>query len=259
MKSSILLAAAVIVATAAPGAAQSPDFRWNGKIAEGETLEIRGVNGSIDATASPDAEAHVVASRKGRRDDPGSVRIEVVEHDDGVTICAIYPTPSGSRRANECRPGGGSNNVRDNDVKVEFTVQVPRGVKLAGVTVNGEIHASGVQSDVHATTVNGDVDVQTSGFANASSVNGDITCRLGDSRLSDDVEFQTVNGSITVEIPEGLNADFHATTVNGGIDSDFPIMVHGKMNPRSLRGSIGDGGPEMRLSTVNGSIRLRKI
>jgi DUF4097 and DUF4098 domain-containing protein YvlB len=125
--------------------------------------------------------------------------------------------------------------------------------------VPGDIRAEGLRADARAETVNGNVDVHTAGFAEASTVNGNITCRLGRSSFEEDVEFETVNGSITIEMPEGLNADFRANTVNGGIDSDFPILVTGKVSRRSLRGSIGEGGPELRLSTVNGSIRLRKI
>lgn len=259
MKRALIVAAAMVAASAAGAAAQSPNFEWQGKVAAGKTLEIRGVNGYIRAKSSRDDAVHVTADRHGRRSEPESVRIEVVEHGGGVTICAVYPTPRGARHENECVPGGGNNNVRHNDVKVDFTVEIPDDVRFTGATVNGDVEAAGLKSDVDASTVNGSVDVETAGLAEASSVNGNITCRVGQSRLAGDVEFQTVNGSITVEMPAGLNADFHAATVNGGIDSDFPITVLGKMNPRSLRGRIGDGGPELRLSTVNGSIRLRKI
>jgi hypothetical protein len=202
---------------------------------------------------------HVEADRHGRRSDPESVRIEVVEHAGGVTICAVYPTPRNARRPNECRPGGGQNNTDRNDVQVDFLVRVPDGVRFAGHTVNGNLEADGLQADVRAETVNGSVQVRTTGFAEASSVNGNITCRLGTSELNDSVEFETVNGSITIEMPDGLDADFRASTVNGSIESDFQILVTGKVSPRSVRGTIGEGGPELRLSTVNGSIRLRKI
>lgn len=252
-----VLAATAALAPAA--AAQAPDFDWRGRIAEGMTLEIRGVNGDVRAVVSDDATARVVAERHGRRSDPTSVRIEVVEHAGGVTVCAVYPAPRNARQENECRPGGGRNSTSRNDVQVDFTVRVPAGVRFAGHTVNGNVNADGLRSDVKAATVNGSVDVRTSGFAEASTVNGNITCRLGRSDFSQDVEFETVNGSITVEMPDGLDADFRANTVNGSIDSDFPILVTGKVSRRSLRGSIGAGGPELRLSTVNGSIRLRKI
>jgi len=258
MKTSLF--ALTLTAAAASGAVgQSSDFDWRGRLQPGQTVEIRGVNGDVRAEAGTDATVRVTADRHGRRDDPSSVRIEVVEHSGGVTICAVYPTPRNARQENECRPGGGKNNTSNNDVQVDFVVQVPANVKFAAHTVNGDIHAEGMRADVRAETVNGSVDVYTSGFAEASTVNGNITCRLGRSSFEEDVEFETVNGSITIEMPEGLNANFRANTVNGGIDSDFPILVTGKVSRRSLRGSIGNGGPELRLSTVNGSIRLRKI
>lgn len=246
-------------AAGAVGAAgQGLDFQWRGDLRQGQTIEIRGVNGEIRARASDDGAVHVEADRHGRRDDPASVRIEVVEHSGGVTICAVYPTPPNSRQENECRPGGGQNKVNRNDVQVDFTVRVPAGVRFDGHSVNGDVEATGIEADVRASTVNGDVDVATQGFAEASTVNGSITCRLGSAAFDEDVEFETVNGSITLEMPEGLNADFRASTVNGSIDSDFDVLVVGKFSPRSLRGRIGNGGPELRLSTVNGSIRLRR-
>jgi hypothetical protein len=254
----MLMTVALAGLTATAAAGQSTDFQWRGTLDRGQTIEIRGVNGDVRAVPSQDGAVHVNADRHGRRDDPMSVRIEVVEHGGGVTICAVYPTPENARRENECRPGGGRNNVHRNDVQVDFTVQVPAGILFEGATVNGELIVDGLDSDVKANTVNGDVDVETAGFAVASTVNGSITCRLGSSQFDDDVEFETVNGSITIEMPEGLNADFRASTVNGSIDSDFPILVTGKVSRRSLRGRIGDGGPELRLSTVNGSIRIRR-
>jgi hypothetical protein len=257
-----LLTLTVLAATAVlagPAAGQATDFQWRGTLAEGRTIEIRGVNGAVRAMPSQDGAVRVEATRQARRSDPGSVNIEVVEHSGGVTICAVYPTPRGARRQNECRPGGGQMSVQNNDVRVEFVVRVPAGVRFAGHTVNGNIRAEGLRSEVKAATVNGSVNVQTTGFAQANTVNGSITCQLGDSQFTSDVNFETVNGSITLEMPAGLNAEFRASTVNGRIDSDFPILVTGQVSRRSLRGTIGSGGPELRVSTVNGSIRLREI
>lgn len=254
-----LLVLALSAVTASSAAAQAASFDWRGRLGPGQTLEIRGVGGDIRALASDDATAQVVADRHGRRSDPTSVRMVVVEHAGGITICAVYPTPPNAREENECRPGGGRNSTGRNDVQVDFTVRVPAGVRFAGHTVNGDVDADGIRADVLAATVNGSVDIQTTGFAEARTVNGNITCRLGRSSFENPVEFETVNGSITIEMPDGLNANFSASTVNGSIDSDFPILVTGKVSRRSLRGAIGSGGPELRLSTVNGSIRLRKI
>src|SRR5262245_57933746 len=109
---------------ALPALATAQDFNWNGRLAAGKTLEIRGINGAIDASGG--GEAEVRATKRARRSDPDSVEIKVIEHAEGVTICAVYPTPRDSARPNECRAGGGGRmNTRDNDVTVNFVVKVP--------------------------------------------------------------------------------------------------------------------------------------
>jgi DUF4097 and DUF4098 domain-containing protein YvlB len=241
-----------------PGAAmqEAQDFRWTGRIESGKTLEIRGVNGEIQVERAAGAEAEVVAHKTARRSDPAEVEIVVVPHEAGVTICAVYPAVDG--RENECEPGGGRNNTRDNDVEVEWTVKVPDGVKLGAHTVNGDVTVRDVGAEVRATTVNGDVDVTTRGVAEATTVNGSIRAALGRSDWTGRMEFTTVNGGITVEMPDGLNATVEASTVNGDIETDFPITVRGRFGSRTLRGTIGEGGRDLELETVNGSIRLVK-
>lgn len=250
------VATAPDVGAVAQEAQEAQDFRWSGRIAAGRTLEIRGVNGAVTVERATGAEAEVVAHKTGRRSDPASVEIVVVPHDGGVTICAVYPPADG--RENECEPGGGRNNTRDNDVEVEWTVKVPDDVKLGAYTVNGDVTVRDVGAEVRAGTVNGDVDVSTRGVAEASTVNGSIRAVLGRGDWTGAMEFSTVNGGITVEVPDGFNATVEASTVNGDIETDFPITVRGRFGARSLRGTIGNGGRDLELETVNGSIRLVK-
>lgn len=250
------LLAGALVSAAAPAAAQTQGDRWEwrGALAAGKTLEVRGINGTIRAEAATDRQAFVTAEKTARRDDPADVRIEVVEHAGGVTICAVYP---GS--GNRCAPGGGRMNVRNNDVEVDFVVRVPAGVLFAGDNVNGSVEATGLSAGVDIATVLGGVTLETSGGdASAETVNGNIraTVRgIGTGAL----RFETVNGSITVALSQGIGAAFEAETVNGGITSDFPITLSGRINPRHMRGQIGQGGRDLRLETVNGSIRLRSL
>ena len=137
------------------GPQESEEFRWSGALRSGQTLEIKGVNGEIKAEGVSGGQAEVVAIKTGRGDDPAEVRIEVVEHEGGVTICAIYPQRSG-KKPYECAPGKGGNiGSEDHDVSVKFTVRVPRGIHLAAQTVNGGIEATAIDGDVRASTVNG--------------------------------------------------------------------------------------------------------
>ena len=251
-----LLTTAAGLALAPRAAAAQGEFHWKGKIAPGKSIEIKGVNGDVRAVAGS-GDVEVTAVKHARRSDPDEVKIEVVPHDDGVTICAVYP--SDGRRENSCDAGeGGHMNVHDNDVTVDFTVRVPAGVRFVGKTVNGEVAAADLSSDVEANTVNGSIRISTAGYAEAQTVNGEIVASLGRATWSDALEFRTVNGGITLDLPAGLSTEVRATTVNGDIQTDFPLMVTGRLGPRRLHGTIGSGGRRLALETVNGSIRLRK-
>jgi DUF4097 and DUF4098 domain-containing protein YvlB len=238
-------------------AATTDDFHWKGKLAEGRTIEIKGVNGDVAAERATGSEVEVVARKHGRRSDAASVEVKVVEHEGGVTICAVYP--SSDDRPNECLPGDkGRMNTRNNDVEVDFTVRVPAGVRFVGRTVNGGIDAIGLPSDAEAYTVNGSVKVTAAGLARAEAVNGSLRAALGKADWTRPLAFRTVNGEIHVTLPASVGADVKAETVNGEISTDFPLTVQGKIGRHKLNGSIGGGGRSLTLQTVNGSIHIER-
>jgi hypothetical protein len=241
-------------ATPAPGRQQN-DWNWHGRIAAGKTLEIRGVNGSITAEPATGNEVVVTATKRARHSDPDDVRIEVLQHEGSVTICAVYPGSS-----NRC----GTDDVyhmstHNNDVEVEFHAQLPSGVAFSGGTVNGSVEVNDLTGPVDANTVNGGVRLETSsGDASAHTVNGSVTAVVHGHGTTP-LRFGTVNGGVTLSVPKDLSADLEAETVNGSIETDFPITVTGRINRRHLDGRIGQGGRSLKIETVNGSIRLRSL
>jgi hypothetical protein len=249
----------LLTGLASTAAAQGGDFHWTGKLAPGQRLEVKGVNGDIRATAATDDQVTVIAHKHARRSDPDDVKIEVVPFQGGVAICAVYPTPRRAREENSCGAGDSyHSNTEDNDVQVDFTVSVPKGVEFDGQTVNGDAEADGLTANVTLATVNGGIQLSTTGYAEARTVNGSIVATMGRADWTGPVEFTTVNGGITLNLPATLNTDVRAETLNGDIDSDFPMTVSGKFGPRRVRATIGTGGRTLELKTVNGSIRLRK-
>ena len=249
----LIPAAALLVAAAAP-AVSAQDFRWHGS---SRSIEIKGVNGEIRAEPSGSNEIDVTAEKRANRDNPDSVRIEVVQSGGGVTICAVYPSRDGAR-PNECAPGdGGRMNVQNNDVQVRFNVRVPAGVVFIGKNVNGNVEATGLNGDVSLNTVNGSVTFSTTGEGRAKTVNGSIRGEMGRVSGADPLEMSTVNGSINLTLPANLSADVKAVTVNGDINSEFPMTVSGRISRRRLEGTIGGGGRQLSFETVNGSITLK--
>ena len=88
-------------------------------------------------------------------------------------------------------------------------------------------------------------------------MNGSV--RAGFEELAHPVSLKSVNGSVTIKLPEPCHASVEAKSVNGAIHCDFPVTLgEGKIRKNSLKGTIGDGGPELRLKTVNGAIHIEK-
>ena len=253
----MILAAAMVAGcgdSTGPGVVQEGD-EWTGQVSVGNTIEIKGVMGDIKAYLTADPEVTVTWIKEGHGDDPSEVLVEVVEHADGVTICAVYPDVPG-RPANECQPGfAGNMSTEDNDVEVNFTVWVPVGVHYAGRTVTGDVEAVEIQGDAYGLTVTGDVNLSTTGIAEATTVTGSINASIGEANWGRDLQFTTVTGSVTVRVPAATNAEVRATTVTGSISSDFGLT---EISQGTARGTIGSGGPMLTLTTVTGSIMLRR-
>ena len=66
-----------VCVTVSHGSAQS-GFQWHGRLAAGQTIEVKGINGDVRAMGSSSADVEVSAARSARRSNPDDVRIEVV-------------------------------------------------------------------------------------------------------------------------------------------------------------------------------------
>lgn len=248
----------VATALAACGDATGPELitsDWEGLIDLGDAIEIKGVNGRIEAFPTNGQSVRVTTTKRGLADDPALVRLEVVTHPGGVTICAVYPSPPGEP-PNECAPGlAGRMNVENNDVEVDFTVLVPEGVDFVARDVNGPVRAEGLLSDSYVYTVNGDATVATSGLGEAMTVNGSVWGSLSLTSWDGEITFATVNGNVTVELPAAVNAHITSSTVNGTLSSEFGGTQSG---PGAISETLGTGGGRLILSAVNGNVRLER-
>jgi hypothetical protein len=264
------LAFIAITSSAAAQERQSSerDFRWDGNISSGRWVYARNLNGSVRVERSSGSRLEVTAVKRYRRGDPADVTVEVTRVGNGqgdILICALWRDVTeqcdeqGYRTQNNRRRDRDRwNRDNDDDVSLEITVRVPDGVKIDVSSVNGGLDITGATAEVEAHTVNGGIEARsTGGPVNASTVNGEIDVRMG-AIGSGNLDFSTTNGSITVTVPDGLNADITMRTVNGSVGSDFPMTVNGRISPRRIAATIGRGGMKIDLSTVNGSIDLRR-
>ena len=225
---------------------QERDFEWHGPVARGSFIEIRGINGNVRAVPSTSGEVEVVA-KVDSPDRARSVRVHLMQHENGVTICSVFPGEKICRAPGDSGPGA----------RVDFVVRVPEGVDFLGSTVNGGVEAESLKSDVQASTVNGQVRVSTTGTLHAKTVNGSIDAALLKPFWSKPPELSTVNGGIRLVLPPSANAALRAATKNGRILTDF--NAKGRVTDHEVNGRIGAaGGGKLVLNTINGIIQVKR-
>lgn len=144
---------------------------------------------------------------------------------------------------------------------------------------DGSIDAHGLKGQVRLHSGDGHIEADDlDGALNADSGDGHIrvrgrfdslTLKTGDgsvsadatsgSKLSGDWNLRSGDGSITLRLAEGFDADLEADTGDGSINLDFPVTVSGTFSRSRIHGKMGNGGPPLYIHTGDGSIHIEKI
>ena len=225
---------------------------WSKRLPSGSTITVQNGDGFIHVRESTSDRVEVRATKaSGSRTALNDIAFDVDERRDGATICTLY----GSQRS--C--GDRARSVRGSSMRVEYTVLVPRDIRINVSTGRGEITVERVGSAVHASTGSGRVFVSTErGPVNVSSGSGDIDVRILSSPADADISAITGNGLIRASVPSEFGGDVDTQSENGTFRSDFEITILGRIDAHHIRGTIGRGSSRIRLQTGNGRIELRK-
>ena len=227
MKKAMMMAAALLLAIGTAGAGEYAEiFDHSYAMASDGSVGLENINGDVTIEVWDQNEVRVYALKSASSPERlAALLIEVDATADRVFVDTHYPN---SREL--------SSEDRHGHSEDEYTLTVPRSALLDGIElVNGDLMVDGVEGGIGAQTVNGNVVV-----------------RGGDGEM----EIETVNGRIEVVL--NGSADISVETVNGSIRNDYGIEVKkGKYVGSSMEGSVGGGGPELDIETVNGSVTIR--
>lgn len=261
--SPILKIAAISMAVAAlsAGADFTESFRSSQPLRSGGTLTVKNVNGPVEITTWDQETVDIDAVKQAdSRDLLNSIKIEVRATADGVSIRTIVPEHH-----------HGSAGAR-------MVLKVPRRVNLEDISSsNGSIRVSGVAGAARLSTSNGGIHADVSGGRfRADTSNGAIEATLREADTREPIVLDTSNGRISltldaasvpeiradtsnsaidIHLPASANARLEASTSNSGIFSDFEVTTR-SLSKDSLEGTIGSGGPLLKLDTSNGAIHV---
>ncbi|HEU4631584.1 MAG TPA: DUF4097 family beta strand repeat-containing protein [Gemmatimonadaceae bacterium] len=222
------------------------DVRELTMAAPGGTLRVDGDrNGGIQVRGWSRNDVRVVARMQawGRSEAAARRALEEIEIRTGSTIRA-----EGSDRDDD-----------DQHWAVSFVVYVPQRTDLSLQTLNGGISVENVEGDIALDATNGGLHLtDVAGSVHGETRNGGIDVALSGQRWrGESLDVHTQNGGIQLQLPRDFNADLEIGTVNGGLDIDFPITVQGRID-RQIRTRLGNGGPLVRVTTVNGGVKVER-
>lgn len=261
MRTTRCLAMSLLLAAPVLAQEKQPDFRWEKALPAGSSVSVHNLNGEVTVTPSTSGKVEIVGIKGGRSRYFDAVTLEVVETSRGIVVCSMF------RGADmECDEDGfhmhGRRGYRDrdyDDVSIDIEVKLPKGMVVDAHSVSGNVSVVGAEGNVRAGSVSGDVRMEAlrASSVRASSVSGDVTVGVQELTGDGPLQFTSVSGNVTAELPKGIDADVTMRTVSGHMDSDFPLTLNGRVSRNSLEARIGRGGRELRVSTVSGNVRLR--
>jgi len=232
-------------------------WMYRAKVAPKQWVWIRDTRGSVTVEPAKGDQVEITAVKSYRLSDTGGVRLVAEPYDGGVAVCALWP--GGDSRCGPQDADYEMHRTNRNDVAVDFTVRLPANVRLGASTMVGDLRVRGGRAPLVLHTVSGEVDAVTAqGPVKATSMNGGVRVRMDAFGDTGAVSLKTINGSVTAELPPWLDAQVSAKTINGAIVTEYPLTVNGKFTAHDVEGTLGRGGREVRLETVNGSIHLHK-
>jgi hypothetical protein len=207
-----------------------------------------GENGgvSIEGWTGRGVEVHARIQGRGETDADARGLADAVRIQTGATIAATGPETT-----------------RDASWNVSFVVYVPANSDLELNTGNGPLSVRSVMGRMSLETGNGPLSLRdVGGDVYARAQNGPISVTLtGTSWRGTGLDAQTQNGPISLNVPDGFNAQLEAGTDNGPFASDITLSVQSLRGGR-IRGPIsatlGNGGPPIRVVTTNGPVSIRR-
>jgi hypothetical protein len=255
---SLVAVAAVLLLAASPalGIELEKRLQKSYDLGSGGEVAVSNVNGSVVVEGWDRDVVRVEAVKKVRagsraRAEEALERLEVRVSREGDRLEIRTRRPEGSSGVFAWVFG---NHVQGG---VSYTVSVPRRTDVEVDTVNGRVTIRGVAGEVEADTTNGRIDVEdVSGSVDAGTTNGGIRVALRAVGEGRSMRFSTTNGGIQLSLPRSARVSLDASTTNGGIDLDDLPADDRSQSRRHLRAEVNGGGPEIRLTTTNGGIKI---
>lgn len=240
-------------------------FTQDMQLPPGSTVHLYNTNGAITVAPASGTSVHLQGSKRWHYGSADDVHFMWKLVGTDLYACAVWGTSGhcDERGYRSSRPAGSLLRIFSlfhrgrSDMAADLRVTMPAGFAVVASTVNGPIRVDAAAIGVRVKTINGPIVLQSvGGPVDARSVNGGIEAVVDSLPGDAPLRLETVNGSVTVRVPDSMQGRINLSTVNGGATTDFPVTLAGHPTNRQIEGSIGHSPREVVLRSVNGSVEL---
>jgi DUF4097 and DUF4098 domain-containing protein YvlB len=176
--------------------------------------------------------------------------------------------------------GGSSCDISDVGGSVTMTGSFAGGVQMS--KVGKQVHFTTSRTDMQFARLDGDLTMEMDTLR-ANSLSGPFKLdtrsksvhledMIGEVHISDKnatvevrpkgplgpIDISNIHGEIDLAMPANAGFQLNAESVGGEIESDFNVNVDNSGKTATARGTVGKGGPEVRLKADHGTIQVRK-
>ena len=226
------------------------EIRKSFQLQPGARVEVQGINGAVTIETSDTTTADVYVLRTARSKESLDRREVITEQtDSGLMV-----------RGKQSRNLGFWERLWGRNPNEQVTIKAPRQISLALKGINGRVVSGEVEGSIEAKGINGRVELAQAGDSvEIGGVNGSVLIGFG--QLGErGARVSGVNGNIELRFATGLNADLTAKGVNGNVRSEIPeVTVDKEDHAPRFSARIGNGGPPITLSGINGNTRLTRV
>lgn len=247
------------------------------------TVRVDNIRGKIEVFPGESGEVRITAVKYAEGAD--RTEIKMYQNDDGEIVIKTKYQDSVL----------GWLGFLNKPARVDYTVVVPPACNLSANSVSGEAFVRDLTGDLKINSVSGAVFVENvSGTLTLNTVSGKMEGKRLSGPLTLDsvsgkvvltesnlptLKANTVSGNLTLEtplgegpyrvdsvsgklmliVPDGSNCSASVSSVSGSINTNLPkaeVWKNGAPGARHQRIRVGEGGPEIKLSSVSGSLHI---
>ncbi|HEU4635766.1 MAG TPA: DUF4097 family beta strand repeat-containing protein [Edaphobacter sp.] len=273
----------------------SPKFDTDGSVLKINLPPIQGGRADLSITVPPSAPVTVIANRGDVHVASVKAPVEVTANHGDVSLTAItgpintHINNGDSSFSVHSATGpvmvqGRARDLTFSDVDGPATIhgEFFGTTHLEHITGTVQFHTS--RTDMRLGRLDGETEVSSSNIS-ADRVAGQLTLATGNKDVSLDrisgevsvtnrngevsltaaeplgnITIENRNGAVDLTLPEKANFTVQADTTNGDLENDFGLQQQGSddSNHKSYNGTVGKGGPLIRISTSQQDIAIKK-